>query len=75
MKMLYGVFLPSLRPNPQPRDVRFGLTRNKRIAIAAVRAAKSGEVRQFPDIPEYTSFDAPTFRVLSDRIFSLKPGV
>ncbi len=57
--MLYGVFTGS----------KFGITRNKKQAIAHVNK-HGGEVRAIRyHRGESTSYDAPTFRVLSDRIY------
>jgi hypothetical protein len=61
MRNIYGIFATIEGTR------RFGLTRNKKVAI---RLAKrhAGEVRVKPDLPEYVSYDAPTFRVLSDSL-------
>lgn len=62
---LYGIYATV---NGKPV---FGLDRNKKRAIKYVKHHGNGEVRSFGSIPgpEYTSFDAPTFRLLSERIY------
>jgi hypothetical protein len=56
--LLYGVFLGS----------RWGMTRNREAALNAARGVAGAEVRAMPE-PDSTSWDAPTFRLLSDQIY------
>ena len=62
---LYGVFC----------GTKWGMTRNKRVAIRATKAQakKTGlpaEVRALTDCDEIGAYDSPTFRVLSERVFA-----
>lgn len=63
MKKLYGCFV----------GTKWGMTYSKRYAISATKAemakqGKDGEVRAMNE-PEASSWDSPTFRVCSDRIW------
>lgn len=60
---VYGVFVGS----------RFGLTTNRRVALRAAREHR-GEVRRVPYRDSPRSFDAPTFRVLSDPVADFRPA-
>lgn len=55
----YGVFAGS----------KFGLTTRKKEALKCAKEHK-GEVRVFANFygPDYPSFDAPTFRILSEPV-------
>lgn len=61
---LYGVYA-----NVEGKPC-FALTRNKKHAIKSAKHY-GGSVRSFGSLPgpEYSSFDAPTFRVLSFEIY------
>jgi hypothetical protein len=52
---LYGVFV----------GPKWGMTRNKRVAIRAAREHK-GEVRVMDDDPAMSAWDSPTFRIMSN---------
>ena len=68
---LYGIFLPSLI---DPKSCRFAMCRNKKLAIKTAKEYK-GTVRAINLAGACSSYDAPTFRVLSDEIFSAKESV
>jgi hypothetical protein len=60
---LYGIFIDDSR-NP-----RWGMCRNKRQAIRLAKRNPGATVRALKDLPEYHSFDAPTFKVLSTQVW------
>lgn len=66
MSMIYGVFRDEAN--------QWGMTRNKRKAIRCAKAWPGAYVRGLADCPEYHSFDAPTFRVLSDPVWPIAEG-
>lgn len=60
---LYGVFIRS----------KWALTCDRAQAVRTlVKSGLPGEVRELQDDPAYSSFDAPTFRVLSDVVVKIE---
>lgn len=61
---LYGVFLFN------QRNTKWAMGRNKSKAITLAKKHPESEVRRLEDYPgSPSSYDAPTFRVLSERIW------
>ncbi len=59
MAKLYGVFW----------GTKWGMTRNKRVAITEAKKRDGATVRAKNDTPEIGSYDMPTFWALSDQIW------
>lgn len=63
-RFTYGVFLPKKPGVPQ----RWARTNNRADAIKSAKK-RGGEVRAMPFKSGQMTFDAPTFRTLSKRIY------
>lgn len=59
MVKIYGVFWGS----------KWGMTRNKKVAIDACKGKDGATVRAKNDTPEIHAYDRPTFWALSDQIW------
>lgn len=66
---LYGVFLESQK---YPNRFRFAMTRNKKIAINAIKEEGWGEVRAMPLPYGNSAWDCPTFYTCSEQIFKME---
>ena len=63
---IYGVFIPT--DQPYPNGWRWGMTRNKRVALRSINGIPGAEVRWVHDDPGTGAWDAPTFRILSTLV-------